>query len=65
VTERDSGMSPEPRLEDVLHIELVALLVEGVVVAPCPWPMHAPWAWWTDAGELACTICDPPARGSR
>jgi hypothetical protein len=54
-------VTPEPPLEQVLHIELLALLVEGVVEAPCRWPAHMPWAWWNAGGRLACGVCHQPA----
>jgi hypothetical protein len=54
-------LQTEAEREEAVHIELLALLAEGVVEAPCHWPAHAPWAWWNEGGRLVCGVCHPRA----
>ena len=49
--------SGEPYLDDVLNIEIIALLAEGVLERPCPWIPHAAWAEFDENGRLVCTVC--------
>jgi hypothetical protein len=49
----------EPLLDDVLHIELLALMTEGVLGQPCPYLHHAPWVEYDDAGDPCCPLCAP------
>jgi hypothetical protein len=49
-----------PTLDDVLYIEAIALMVEGILDRPiCRYPAHIPWAWWNDAGRAICGVCHP------
>jgi hypothetical protein len=47
-------------LDDVLHIEVIALMVERIIERPiCRYPEHIPWVWWNDSGRAICGVCHP------
>ncbi len=50
-------MSPD----DVLYIELVALMVMGVLERPCRYPTFVHWVWFGAGGRAICGVCHPPA----
>jgi hypothetical protein len=47
-------------LDDVLYIEVVALMVVGVLARrPCRYVTHIPWVWFNDCGRAIRGICHP------
>jgi hypothetical protein len=53
-------MMREPTLDDVVYIEAVALMIEGVLEPPCRYATHIPWVWWNEGGRALCGVCHPP-----
>jgi hypothetical protein len=50
-----------PTLDDVLYIELVALMVEDILEPPCRYVGHVPYVWFDESGRAICGACHPPA----
>jgi hypothetical protein len=51
----------EPTLDAVFLIELIALMLEGIVVKPCRYDVHVPHVWFGDGGHPRCG-CHPPVK---